>query len=86
MFSFFRKKRFGEIAIAKGLATKKDIAEALRLQKEYAEKHKIHKEIGAILTEKGIFNADDVKFILEEQKNNERSIMAWFTALLKLNR
>ncbi len=87
MFSFLRKKRkkFGEIAIEKGLASRQDINEALRIQKEYDEKHKIHKEIGAILTEKGVFTPDDVKTILEEQKD-QISLMAWFTALFGLNR
>ncbi|MFH1798735.1 MAG: hypothetical protein ABH844_05300 [Candidatus Omnitrophota bacterium] len=87
MFSFLGKKRkkFGEIAIARGLASEQDIREALRIQKEYAEKHEIHKEIGAILTEKGIFSPNDVKTILEEQKG-QISLMAWFTALFGLNR
>jgi len=86
MFNFFkRKSRFGEIAVNKGLASKHDIEAALRIQKEYAEKHKIHKEIGAILTEKNVLTPGDVKMILEEQHNHQ-NIMAWFSALFNLNR
>lgn len=85
--SFLKRKkaqRFGEIAVDKGLATEKDVIEALKLQKEYQEIHKIHKEIGSILTEKGVLSPNDVKFILEEQKT-QRSLMAWFTALFRLS-
>ncbi|MFH1846672.1 MAG: hypothetical protein ABH869_03865 [Candidatus Omnitrophota bacterium] len=84
---FKRKKtqRFGEIAVNKGMASEHDVQEALKEQKEYAEKHKIHKEIGVFLTEKGILTPDDVKIILEEQHDN-KSLMAWFTALFNLNR
>jgi len=86
MFSFFkRKKRFGEIAVNKGLVSKRDVSAALRIQEEYAEKHKIHKEIGAILTEKGILTPNDVKMILDEQKSHTGT-MAWFAALFNLNR
>lgn len=88
MFGFLKRKkakRFGEIAVGKGLASEKDIAEALKIQKEYAEKHATHKEIGAILTKKGILTPDDVKTILEEQKD-QKSTMAWFFALFNLSR
>ncbi|MBU0683182.1 MAG: hypothetical protein KJ864_02690, partial [Candidatus Omnitrophica bacterium] len=75
----------GEIAIKKGLVSQKDIARALHIQKEYEEIHKIHKELGVILTEKEILTPGDVKIILEEQKN-QQSLMAWFTALFGLSR
>jgi hypothetical protein len=78
-------KKFGQIAVEKGLATEKDIQEALKEQKEWAEKHKIHKEIGAILTEKRILTPGDVKTILEEQKS-PISVMAWFAALFGMSR
>ena len=82
----FRKKsgRFGDIAVKKGLATEKDIEDALKDQREYAEIHQVHKKIGAILTEKGIITPDDVKLILEEQKK-ETSLMAWFYAFFNLS-
>lgn len=86
MFSFLkRKKRFGEIAVDKGLVSKCEVETALRDQNEYATKHKIHKEIGAILTEKGILTPNDVKMILDEQKDHIGT-MAWFTTLFNLNR
>ena len=85
LFKIKKKKHFGEIAIGKGLASKKDVDEALKLQKEYAEKHQIQKKIGAILTEKGILTPDDVKTILEEQKV-QNSMMAWFYAFFRMSR
>lgn len=88
MGGFFKskKKLFGEIAVGKGLATQKDIAEALKIQKEYAAKHTTHKEIGQILTEKGILTPNDVKGILDEQEGQTDSAMAWFAALFGLSR
>ena len=87
MFGIFKKKKakkFGEIAVDKGLASKKDIEEALKAQKEYLEMHKIHKKIGAILTENGVLTPSDVKTILEEQKS-QISLMAWLVALFRMS-
>ena len=84
LFKTKRKKRFGEIAVSKGLASQKDVDEALKLQKEYSEKHQIQKQIGAILTEKGVLTPDDVKTILEEQKG-QTSMMAWFYAFFSMS-
>ncbi|MBD3379592.1 MAG: hypothetical protein GF408_03915 [Candidatus Omnitrophica bacterium] len=89
MFGFLKRRRwrrFGEIAVSKGLASRKDIEEAIKTQKEYAENHKVQREIGAILTEKGILTPDDVKSILEEQQKNQDSLMAWFSAFFGLSR
>ena len=80
-----KSKKFGEIAVVKGLATENDIQEALRTQKEFDEKDKLHKEIGAILTEKGILTPNDVRTILDEQKG-QTGLMAWFAALFGLSR
>ena len=88
MFSFLKRKKaklFGEIAVEKGLASEKDIAEALAAQKEYVKTHKIHKEIGVFLTEKGILTPNDVKAILEEQRGPTNT-MAWFYELFNLSR
>ncbi|MBD3426403.1 MAG: hypothetical protein GF409_04125 [Candidatus Omnitrophica bacterium] len=88
MFEFLRKKKtkkFGEIAVGRGLASEDEVKEALRIQKEYEQKHQQHKEIGAIMTEKGILSPNDVKSILDEQKG-QASIMAWFAALFGLSR
>ncbi len=88
MLSFLLKKKakkFGEIAVMKGLASMEDIEDALRLQKEYCEKNNTPKEIGRILIEKGVLKANDVKTILEEQKKGT-GLLAWFSALAGLSR
>jgi hypothetical protein len=87
MFKFLRRKakKFGEIAVEKGLVSEDQVREALDLQEDYAEKHQQQKEIGAILTEKGYLTPQDVAGILEEQKS-EASLMAWFSALFGLSR
>ena len=88
MFTFFRRRKgklFGEIAVEKGLASQKDIDEALEIQEEYEKKHKTHKLIGAILTEKEVLTPQDVKGILEEQ-NGQISVLAWFVELFQLSR
>ena len=84
LFKGKKPKKFGEIAIHKGLASEKDIKEALRTQKEYMEKHQMHKEIGAILSEKGVLTPEDVNLILDEQKRQD-SLMAWFYAFFRLS-
>lgn len=88
MFGFLKSKKtkkFGEIAVDKGLVSREDITEALNIQKEYTEKHNEYKEIGAILTEKGLLTPNDVTVILEEQKN-KMGRFAWFSALFHLSR
>jgi hypothetical protein len=85
IFKGKKVKKFGEIAVDKGLASEKEVREALEAQKEYMAKHKIHKQIGAILTEKGVLTPNDVRTILEEQKSR-KSLMAWFYALFQLSR
>ena len=88
MFNPFKRKRkpqFGELAVKKGFASEKDIQEALHAQKEYLEKHALHKKIGSILAEKGILSEDDMEVILEEQKR-QNSLMAWFCVLFSLNK
>jgi hypothetical protein len=84
IFKKKEKPKFGEIAVRKGYASEDDVTGALEAQKEYLEKHKIHKHIGAILMEKGVLTPDDVKLILEEQKREE-SLMAWFYAFFNLS-
>ena len=88
MFDFIKKRkalRFGEIAVKNGLADKGQISEALSEQEEFARTHKIHKEIGAILTEKGILGPKDVEKILEEQRSHA-SLLAWISELFHLSR
>ena len=79
------RRLFGEIAVKRGFASNKDIAEALRLQRAYREKHNSQKKLGAILFEKGIINSEDLSRILQEQKPRT-SLMAWFCALFGLSR
>ena len=88
MFDFLRgnkTKKFGEIAVMKGLASLEDIDDALLVQKEYCKKNNAPKEIGQILIEKGVLKANDVKTILEEQKKGT-GLIAWFSALAGLSR
>ncbi|MBU1083536.1 MAG: hypothetical protein ABIG55_04875 [Candidatus Omnitrophota bacterium] len=88
MFRFLKKKklqRFGEIAIRKGFVSEADVKEALASQKEYKERRNIHKEIGAIMAEKGFISIKDVNGILDEQ-NSKRNGTAWFSALFGLSR
>ncbi|MGB2599652.1 MAG: hypothetical protein WBB86_02295 [Candidatus Omnitrophota bacterium] len=87
MFNIFKRKKlkkFVDIAVDKGLVSEREVEEALGDQKEYLEKHKIHKEIGAILTEKGVLTPNDVKSILEDQKS-QISLMAWLVALFRMS-
>jgi len=80
---FFRKKRekFGEILIKKGLATREEIENALREQKELREAKNIQKEIGAILCERGVICMEDVEDTLREQKRMDdyilKSLVYW---------
>ncbi|OGW83155.1 MAG: hypothetical protein A2987_04365 [Omnitrophica bacterium RIFCSPLOWO2_01_FULL_45_10] len=63
------RKKFGEMLIEKGLATKTDIEEALKVQKEIYETKRIQKKIGVILHEKGIIDLDSIDDVLNEQKH-----------------
>ena len=78
--SLFKKKRpkFGEILIEKGLATQKDVEEALKIQKEIWETKQIQKNLGAILNEKGIIDVEDIENVLQEQKRREGLILKGF--------
>lgn len=88
MFGFLKKKKnrkFGEIAVQKGLTTERNILEALNAQREYLGKHHIQKKLGAILIENGLLSPNDVKSILDEQRGHAGT-MAWFSALSGLSR
>ena len=88
MFDFTRKrktKQFGKLAIEHGLASEQDIEEALAIQKDYAENHNTYKEIGVILTEKGVLTPNDVTFLLKKQKKG-LGLIAWFAELFNLSR
>ena len=65
------RPKFGEILIAKGLATPKDVDEALKFQKEMRETRQVQKNLGTILHEKGLIDLDDIKNVLDEQKRRD---------------
>jgi hypothetical protein len=88
MLAFFKRKKavkFGEIAVAKGLASQSDIHKALEAQKEILARQNVHRPLGSILTENGVLTAKDVKRILNIQERPLGS-MAWFAALFSLSR
>lgn len=70
-----KKKKFGEILIKKGLATKEDIEDALRIQKEIRETKQIQKQIGAILQERGVIETEDIDNVLAEQRQGENLLL-----------
>lgn len=70
-----KKKMFGEILVEKGLATKEDIDNALKIQKELLETKKVQKHIGAILQEKGVIEFSDIENVLEEQKRMDGFVL-----------
>lgn len=74
---FWKKKRkkLGEILIEKGLASKEEIDDALKIQRELWETKQIQKKIGAILYEKGVIGMEDVDQALAEQKRMEGFIL-----------
>jgi len=69
------KKKFGQILIEKGLATKDEIEEALRIQRELNETKRVQKKIGVILNEKGIIELADIENTLHEQRRMEGFIL-----------
>lgn len=69
------RKKFGEILITKGLATKEEVEEALRIQRELAETKRVQKKIGVILHEKGVIELADIENTLDEQRRMEGFIL-----------
>jgi len=69
------KKKIGEILIERGLATKEDIEDALKMQKEICETKLIQKKICTILHENGIIELEDIDNVLEEQERMEGFIL-----------
>ncbi len=70
-----KRKKFGEILIERGLATKDDIENAIKIQKEVWETKQTQKKIGTILYEKGIIDLEDIEGVLETQKRLEAFIL-----------
>ncbi len=75
LFKKRERSKFGEILVEKGLASKQDVEEALRAQKELLEKEHIQKPIGAILSEKGVIDTEDIEKVLAEQRRGESFIL-----------
>lgn len=69
------RKRFGEILIEKGLATKEDIEDALRIQGRLGQARQIQKKIGVILHEKGVIGLEDIENTLDEQRKMESFLL-----------
>ena len=69
------RKKFGQILIERGLATKEEIEEALRIQRELGETKRVQKKIGVILNEKGIIELADIENTLDEQRRMEGFIL-----------
>lgn len=76
------RKRFGELAVTKGLITEKQLEQALREQEEARIRGMVHKKIGAILLDKGYIDEEDIKAILKEQERSSPwSAIAGFLGL-----
>ena len=69
------KNKFGEILIEKGMATRRDVEEALKIQQETFETKQIQKKIGAILSEKGVIDEADIDNVLAEQRRKDSFIL-----------
>ena len=70
-----KRPKFGEILVERGLATSKQIEDALEFQREIFETKQIQKNIGTILSEKGIIEVEDIESVLAEQKRREGFIL-----------
>ncbi len=69
------RKKFGEILIERGLATKEDIEDALRIQRDLEESKRVQKKIGVILHEKGVIELEDIENTLDEQRRMESFLL-----------
>ena len=67
-----RDKRFGVIAVEKGIITKDQLFEAMKIQTEENVEKKLHRLIGVILFELGHITQEQIEDILEEMKRLDR--------------
>ena len=74
-----QKKKFGEIAVARGLITKWQLTSALEEQQEARAKGAVQKKIGSVLLEKGFIEAGDIKKVLDVQARGV--FCSWLGAL-----
>lgn len=82
--SLFRRdrKKFGEILVERGLATKEDVEDALKIQRETWQVKQVQKRIGTILYEKGVIDLEDIDKVLETQKQLEGFILkSWIYSM-----
>ncbi len=70
MFVLKKRKKFGEIAVSKGLIAERQLEQALAEQRDALSRGKTRKKIGTILLEKGFLKTEDIKNILEEQNKD----------------
>lgn len=69
-FWYKKKRKFGEIAVEKGLASKEQVEDALKVQRELLTTKQIQKKIGIILNEKGVLDLEDIERVLDEQRRD----------------
>jgi hypothetical protein len=76
-----RTKKFGEVLIEKGYASREEVEAALREQRQISELKGIEKTIGDILYEKGIIDVEQIEEVLEAQKRSDgffvKNLMYW---------
>lgn len=78
------RKKFGEILIEKGLATKEDVESALKLQREILETKQIQKRIGTILYEKGVIDLEAIEDVLRAQRQLEGFLLkSWIYSIFQ---
>ena len=65
------EERFGNIAIAKGFITSKDLLVALQIQVQEETEKNTHRLIGQILLERGVISGEQIQEVLSELFKNE---------------
>lgn len=58
--------RFGDLAVAKGFCTAKDVAKALKLQDEQDERGERHRLLGILMIQEGILSTAQLIEMLKE--------------------
>lgn len=67
MGMFFKRVKFGKVAVLKQYATEEKIEEALKIQKQLCEKGMPYKKIGEILVDMNVLTGHQVEEIIEFQ-------------------
>ena len=79
---FIKTKRFGEIALGKGLIAEWQLKQALAQQENARSAGQLQKRIGTILLEKCFLEMDDINGVLEEQKKS--AFRSWIGSFFSL--